>query len=201
MDSALGEIPGIDFEFTAPMRMRLGEVISGVKTDLGVKLFGDSLSILEAKGEEVRDIIAVIPGAEDVLAQGQRRRVAARARRRSRGDRPLRSHGVGCAAGGGAGRTRHACLVCHLGTTPVSDRGPAGYSLPVDPGSGGTDSARDAGRRNGDALAGRETPRGRRPRGDRPRKRRAVRAGPGQRARPRPGRASPAKWTEPFARG
>lgn len=67
MDSALSEIPGIAFEFTAPMRMRLGEVVSGVKTDLGVKLFGDSLPLLRAKAEELRSIIASIPGAEDVL--------------------------------------------------------------------------------------------------------------------------------------
>jgi cobalt-zinc-cadmium resistance protein CzcA len=67
MDSALSEIPGLDFEFTAPMRMRLGEVISGVKSDLGVKLFGDSLPVLQAKAEELRAIIEAIPGAEDVL--------------------------------------------------------------------------------------------------------------------------------------
>ncbi len=66
MDSALGEIPGLDYEFSAPMRMRLDEVISGVKTDLGVKLFGDSLPLLQERAEVVREVLATVPGAEDV---------------------------------------------------------------------------------------------------------------------------------------
>jgi len=66
MDSALAEIPGIAIQFTAPMRMRLDEVVSGVKTDLGVKLFGDSLELLLAKAAEVRNLVAGVPGAEDV---------------------------------------------------------------------------------------------------------------------------------------
>jgi cobalt-zinc-cadmium resistance protein CzcA len=66
MDSALGEIPGLEYEFSAPMRMRLDEVISGVKTDLGVKLFGDSLPLLQERAEEVRAALAAVRGAEDV---------------------------------------------------------------------------------------------------------------------------------------
>ena len=65
MDSALAEIPGLDYEFSAPMRMRLDEVISGVKTDLGVKVFGDSLPLLQEKAEAIARIIEKIPGAED----------------------------------------------------------------------------------------------------------------------------------------
>src|SRR6266540_2430181 len=52
MDSALKEIPGLDYNFTAPMAMRLDEAISGVRTELGVKVFGDSLPILERKAAE-----------------------------------------------------------------------------------------------------------------------------------------------------
>jgi cobalt-zinc-cadmium resistance protein CzcA len=66
MDSVLGEIPGLGYEFSAPMRMRLDEVISGVRTDLGVKLFGDSLPLLYDKAEALRHAIASTPGAEDV---------------------------------------------------------------------------------------------------------------------------------------
>jgi cobalt-zinc-cadmium resistance protein CzcA len=64
MDSALAQIPGLEYEFSAPMRMRLAEVISGIRTDLGVKLFGDSLPLLQAKAEAVRRVIQQIPGAE-----------------------------------------------------------------------------------------------------------------------------------------
>ena len=66
MDSALSQIPGIDYNFTAPMAMRLDEAISGVRTELGIKVFGDSLEILQQKAAEVRDLIKTIPGAADV---------------------------------------------------------------------------------------------------------------------------------------
>jgi cobalt-zinc-cadmium resistance protein CzcA len=66
MDKALAQIPGIDYNFTAPMAMRLDEAISGVRTELGVKVFGDDLKVLERKAREVRDVIAEIRGAEDV---------------------------------------------------------------------------------------------------------------------------------------
>ncbi len=66
IDSALSDIPGLDFEFSAPMRMRLDEVVSGVKTDLGVKIFGDSLPLLQEKAEEIERIVERVPGAEDV---------------------------------------------------------------------------------------------------------------------------------------
>ena len=54
MDSALAEIPGLSYEFSAPMRMRLDEVVSGVKTELGIKIYGDSLPLLQEKAEEIR---------------------------------------------------------------------------------------------------------------------------------------------------
>ncbi|MEO8622251.1 MAG: efflux RND transporter permease subunit, partial [bacterium] len=66
LDSALAEVPGLEYEFSAPMAMRLDEVVSGVKTALGIKIFGDSLPLLQAKAEEIRGVVAEIDGAEDV---------------------------------------------------------------------------------------------------------------------------------------
>ena len=65
MDAALKQIPGIDYNFTAPMAMRLDEAISGVRTELGVKVFGDDLAVLEPKAAEIRDVIEKVPGAAD----------------------------------------------------------------------------------------------------------------------------------------
>jgi cobalt-zinc-cadmium resistance protein CzcA len=65
MDTALAKIPGIDYNFTAPMAMRLDEAVSGVRTELGVKVFGDDLAVLERKAREIRDVIAEVPGAAD----------------------------------------------------------------------------------------------------------------------------------------
>jgi cobalt-zinc-cadmium resistance protein CzcA len=66
MDSALAEIPGLEYEFSAPMAMRLGEVISGVRTQLGIKVFGDSLLLLQQEAENIRGIVERVRGAEDV---------------------------------------------------------------------------------------------------------------------------------------
>jgi cobalt-zinc-cadmium resistance protein CzcA len=65
MDSALSAIPGLDFEFSAPMAMRLDEVISGVKTQLGIKVFGDSLPLLQEKADEILRVVQGVDGAED----------------------------------------------------------------------------------------------------------------------------------------
>ena len=66
MDSALSQIPGIDYNFTAPMAMRLDEAISGVRTELGIKVFGDSLPVLQQKAAEVSSVVERIRGAADV---------------------------------------------------------------------------------------------------------------------------------------
>jgi len=66
MDAALAEIPGLDYEFSAPMRMRLEEVISGVRSDLGIKIYGDSLTLLQGKAAAIERVVAAIEGAEDV---------------------------------------------------------------------------------------------------------------------------------------
>ena len=66
MDSALAEIPGLTYEFSAPMRMRLGEVVSGVRTDLGVKIYGDSLLLLQQRADAIRNVVERVRGAEDV---------------------------------------------------------------------------------------------------------------------------------------
>lgn len=65
MDSALAQIPGISYSFSAPMAMRLDEITSGVQTDLGIKVFGDSLPLLQEKAAQIRDIVAGVRGAED----------------------------------------------------------------------------------------------------------------------------------------
>ena len=65
-DSALAQIPGIEYEFSAPMAMRLEEVVSGVRTELGIKLYGDSLPLLQQKAQEIRAAVERVPGAADV---------------------------------------------------------------------------------------------------------------------------------------
>ncbi|MEP6763429.1 MAG: CusA/CzcA family heavy metal efflux RND transporter [Gemmatimonadaceae bacterium] len=65
MDSALAQIPGFSYDFSAPMAMRLDEVVSGVKTQLGIKIFGDSLQLLQEKSQEILAAVEEVKGSED----------------------------------------------------------------------------------------------------------------------------------------
>ena len=65
MDSALAQIPGFNYDFSAPMAMRLDEVVSGVKTQLGIKIFGDSLQLLQETAARILETVQRVRGAED----------------------------------------------------------------------------------------------------------------------------------------
>ncbi|MFO7722940.1 MAG: CusA/CzcA family heavy metal efflux RND transporter [Bacteroidales bacterium] len=66
---ALSQIPGIDYEFTQPIEMRFNELITGVRADIAVKIFGEDLDYLNTKAAEIRRLIDGIPGAADVIME------------------------------------------------------------------------------------------------------------------------------------
>jgi cobalt-zinc-cadmium resistance protein CzcA len=67
MEHALLEtVPGVGFSFTQPIEMRFNELIAGVRSDVGIKLFGDDLEVLRQKGEEIARVVAPVRGAADV---------------------------------------------------------------------------------------------------------------------------------------
>ncbi|MDA3823210.1 MAG: CusA/CzcA family heavy metal efflux RND transporter [Bacteroidales bacterium] len=66
---ALQVIPGIDYEFTQPIEMRFNELITGVRSDLAIKIFGDDLSILAEKAEDVKSLITGVEGAADIILE------------------------------------------------------------------------------------------------------------------------------------
>ncbi|WP_416865918.1 MAG: CusA/CzcA family heavy metal efflux RND transporter [Imperialibacter sp.] len=66
---ALTEIPGVDFEFTQPIEMRFNELITGVRADLAIKIFGEDLDILYKKALEVEKAIQGIEGAADIIVE------------------------------------------------------------------------------------------------------------------------------------
>ena len=66
---ALAEIPGIDFEFTQPIEMRFNELITGVRADIAIKVFGEDLAILHEKAVEIEKAIAHIEGAADIIVE------------------------------------------------------------------------------------------------------------------------------------
>ena len=58
MSRELERFPGVTYNFTQPMAMRLDEVISGVKADVAVKIFGDDEHVLNEKADEVMRLLS-----------------------------------------------------------------------------------------------------------------------------------------------
>ena len=65
----LVHLPGLNFTFSQPVELRFNELLTGVREDVAVKLFGEDLDILSEKGEKIEEIIKTVPGAEDVTLE------------------------------------------------------------------------------------------------------------------------------------
>ncbi|GGG95864.1 acriflavine resistance protein B [Polaribacter pacificus] len=66
---ALAVIPGMEVEFTQPIEMRFNELITGVRADIAIKIFGDDLNTLAKKAEEISNLIKDVPGAADISVE------------------------------------------------------------------------------------------------------------------------------------
>jgi cobalt-zinc-cadmium resistance protein CzcA len=66
---ALSVIPGIDYEFTQPIEMRFNELITGVRADIAIKIFGEDLEYLNEKAIEIKSLINDVPGAADIILE------------------------------------------------------------------------------------------------------------------------------------
>jgi cobalt-zinc-cadmium resistance protein CzcA len=69
MQAAVDQIPGNRYEFTQPIQMRFNELISGVRADVAIKVYGDDLDQLLAIAGEIEGVIAATPGAEDAQSE------------------------------------------------------------------------------------------------------------------------------------
>ncbi len=65
-------LPGINFEFSQPVEMRFNELLTGIRQDVAVKLYGDDLGILADKAEEIAGLVAGIDGVAAVKAEATR---------------------------------------------------------------------------------------------------------------------------------
>jgi cobalt-zinc-cadmium resistance protein CzcA len=65
----LGEIPGLRYSFSQPIALRVNELISGVKSDLAVKIFGPDLSVLKTFADRAAGALVAVPGARDVKVE------------------------------------------------------------------------------------------------------------------------------------
>lgn len=66
MEAAAWEIPGNNYEFTQPIEMRFNELISGVRSDLAVKVFGDDIDVMLEVGGAIEAELKRIPGGADI---------------------------------------------------------------------------------------------------------------------------------------
>lgn len=66
LSAELALVPGIRPAFSQPIALRVNELISGIKSDVAIKIFGDDLDTIRGAAEEVSPILAGIDGAEDV---------------------------------------------------------------------------------------------------------------------------------------
>ena len=69
MQAAVTQIPGNNYEFTQPIQMRFNELISGVRSDVAVKVFGDDMDVLNPTAAEIAEVLEGIPGAADVKVE------------------------------------------------------------------------------------------------------------------------------------
>jgi cobalt-zinc-cadmium resistance protein CzcA len=66
MNTELSKIPGVGWNFSQPISDNVEEAVSGVKGELAVKIYGDDLRTLEAKGDQIVSIMSQIKGVEDL---------------------------------------------------------------------------------------------------------------------------------------
>jgi len=69
LEEDVKKIPGNAYEFTQPIQMRFNELIAGVRTDVAVKIFGDSMPVLLQAGQEIAEVIKGVKGAADVKVE------------------------------------------------------------------------------------------------------------------------------------
>jgi cobalt-zinc-cadmium resistance protein CzcA len=63
------EVPGQRFSFSQPIEMRMNELISGVRSDVAVSIYGEDLQALKTAGDDLVSILQTVPGAADVKAE------------------------------------------------------------------------------------------------------------------------------------
>ena len=66
---ALTVIPGMEVEFTQPIEMRFNELVTGVRADVAIKIFGENLTVLANKADEIKRLIENVEGAADISVE------------------------------------------------------------------------------------------------------------------------------------
>jgi cobalt-zinc-cadmium resistance protein CzcA len=69
MGEATARVPGNNYEYTQPIQMRFNELLSGVRSDVAVKVFGDDMDTMNASAESISQVLESVRGAADVKVE------------------------------------------------------------------------------------------------------------------------------------
>ena len=69
LERLAASVPGNNYEFTQPIQMRFNELISGVRSDVAVKVYGDDLDRLAEVATRIEQVLGAVPGAADVKTE------------------------------------------------------------------------------------------------------------------------------------
>ncbi len=69
MKTALEKIPGVSFGFSQPIQLRFNELLSGVRQDVGIKIFGEDMQVLAELAKKIGSIVPTVKGAEDLYVE------------------------------------------------------------------------------------------------------------------------------------
>jgi cobalt-zinc-cadmium resistance protein CzcA len=66
MQEVMADLPGLNMVFTQPIEMRLNEMVSGIRSDLGIKIYGDDFDELARVSDDIQRVLLQVPGATDI---------------------------------------------------------------------------------------------------------------------------------------
>jgi cobalt-zinc-cadmium resistance protein CzcA len=69
MRALMEQVPGLRTAFSQPIEMRLNELIAGIRSDIGIKVYGDDLAELRRLGDEAQKVLVGVRGAEEVTVE------------------------------------------------------------------------------------------------------------------------------------
>jgi heavy metal efflux system protein len=69
LQAAVKQVPGNNYEFTQPIEMRFNELLSGVRSDVAIKVFGDELEIMNETADQIAKVLEGVTGASDVKVE------------------------------------------------------------------------------------------------------------------------------------
>jgi cobalt-zinc-cadmium resistance protein CzcA len=69
IQKTVGKLPGNNYEFSQPVQLRFNELISGIRSDVAVKLFGDDTELLNGTADRIADVLRTVPGASEVKVE------------------------------------------------------------------------------------------------------------------------------------